>query len=166
MQWCLLTSFVGMIMGAAGSTVYYNLRFRHPTLDLPIIDYDLALLFQPMLMLGISIGVAFNVVFAEWMITAILVILFLGKIDTASLFHSHSHWFDSRVFLLLDNCSCFACMDKWFCLPFPIYQVSGNKHLRILNSYVFLAWNLLSCWAVSRTLLLSNLNLILLKIIP
>lgn len=78
-------------MGAAGSAVYYNLRFRHPTLDLPIMDYDLALLFQPMLMLGISIGVAFNVIFAEWMITAILVILFLGKIDSSSLFHSHSH---------------------------------------------------------------------------
>ncbi|KAL5975915.1 hypothetical protein ACLOJK_020244 [Asimina triloba] len=57
----------GMIMGAAGSTVYYNLRLRHPTLDMPIIDYDLALLVQPMLMLGISIGVAFNVIFADWM---------------------------------------------------------------------------------------------------
>nr|GMD00883.1 sulfite exporter TauE/SafE family protein 3-like [Ipomoea batatas] len=56
-----------MIMGAAGSTVYYNMRLRHPTLDMPLIDYDLALLFQPMLMLGISIGVAFNVIFADWM---------------------------------------------------------------------------------------------------
>ena len=47
-------------MGAAASTVYYNLKLRHPTLDMPIIDYDLTLLFQPMLVLGISIGVAFN----------------------------------------------------------------------------------------------------------
>ncbi|XP_015890188.2 sulfite exporter TauE/SafE family protein 3 isoform X1 [Ziziphus jujuba] len=67
-----------MIMGAAGSTVYYNLRLRHPTLDMPLIDYDLALLFQPMLMLGISIGVAFNVMFADWMVTVLLIILFLG----------------------------------------------------------------------------------------
>ncbi|GFY86376.1 sulfite exporter TauE/SafE family protein [Actinidia rufa] len=66
-----------MIMGAAGSTVYYNLRLRHPTLDMPVIDYDLALLFQPMLMLGISIGVAFNVIFADWMVTVLLIILFL-----------------------------------------------------------------------------------------
>ncbi|GJS29345.1 hypothetical protein Tco_0489965 [Tanacetum coccineum] len=45
-----------MIMGAAASTVYYNLKLRHPTLlDMPIIDYDLALLIQPILMLGISI---------------------------------------------------------------------------------------------------------------
>lgn len=70
--------FAGMIMGAAGSTVYYNLRLRHPTMDLPIIDYDLALLFQPMLMLGISIGVAFNVIFPDWMVTVLLIILFLG----------------------------------------------------------------------------------------
>ncbi|KAG6501184.1 hypothetical protein ZIOFF_041056 [Zingiber officinale] len=68
-----------MIMGAAGSTVCYNLKLRHPTLDLPIIDYDLALLFQPMLMLGISIGVAFNVIFADWMVTVLLIILFIGK---------------------------------------------------------------------------------------
>lgn len=67
-----------MIMGAAGSTVYYNLKLRHPTLDLPIIDYDLALLFQPMLMLGISIGVAFNVIFADWMVTVLLIVLFVG----------------------------------------------------------------------------------------
>ncbi|KAG6470880.1 hypothetical protein ZIOFF_071960 [Zingiber officinale] len=68
-----------MIMGAAGATVYYNLRFRHHALDMPIIDFDLALLFQPMLLLGISIGIAFNVIFAEWMITTILIVLFLGK---------------------------------------------------------------------------------------
>lgn len=69
----------GMIMGAAGSTVYYNLRLRHPTLDMPLIDYDLALLFQPMLMLGISIGVAFNIIFADWMVTVLLIILFIGN---------------------------------------------------------------------------------------
>ncbi|XP_062156732.1 sulfite exporter TauE/SafE family protein 3-like [Alnus glutinosa] len=66
-----------MIMGGAAATVFYNLRQRHPTLDLPIIDYDLALLFQPMLMLGISIGVAFNVIFADWMITVFLIVIFL-----------------------------------------------------------------------------------------
>ncbi|KAL4626136.1 hypothetical protein ACB092_05G074200 [Castanea dentata] len=66
-----------MIMGAAASSVFYNLKQRHPTLDLPVIDYDLALLFQPMLVLGISIGVVFNVVFADWMITVLLIIIFL-----------------------------------------------------------------------------------------
>ncbi|CAA2961650.1 sulfite exporter family 3-like [Olea europaea subsp. europaea] len=67
-----------MIMGASFSTVYYNLKLRHPTLDMPIIDYDLAVLIQPMLMLGISIGVTFNVIFADWMVTVLLIILFIG----------------------------------------------------------------------------------------
>ncbi|KAL6320239.1 hypothetical protein AAG906_005310 [Vitis piasezkii] len=57
-----------MVMGVVGSTVYYNLKLRHPTLDMPIIYYDLALLFQPMLMMGISIG----------MVTILLIVLFLG----------------------------------------------------------------------------------------
>ncbi|CAN0861920.1 Sulfite exporter TauE/SafE family protein 3 [Linum grandiflorum] len=80
-----------MIMGAAGSTVYYNLRLRHPTLDMPLIDYDLALLFQPMLMLGISIGVAFNVMFADWMVTVLLIILFVGT-STKALFKGIETW--------------------------------------------------------------------------
>ncbi|XP_052195103.1 sulfite exporter TauE/SafE family protein 3-like [Diospyros lotus] len=80
-----------MIMGAAGSTVYYNLRLRNPTLDMPLIDYDLALLFQPMLMLGISIGVAFNVMFADWMVTVLLIILFIGT-STKALFKGIDTW--------------------------------------------------------------------------
>lgn len=74
----VLSQLTGMIMGAAVSTVYYNLRLRHPTIDMPIIDYDLAVLIQPMLMLGISIGVAFNVLFADWMVTVLLIVLFIG----------------------------------------------------------------------------------------
>ena len=68
----------GMIMGGSVSTVYYNLKLKHPTLDMPLIDYDLALLMQPMLMLGVSMGVIFNVIFPNWLITALLIILFLG----------------------------------------------------------------------------------------
>ncbi|KAL4187160.1 hypothetical protein AMTRI_Chr09g17500 [Amborella trichopoda] len=41
------------------------------------LPYDLALLFQPMLMLGISIGVALNVIFTDWMVTILLSILFI-----------------------------------------------------------------------------------------
>jgi hypothetical protein len=39
----------------------------------------LALLIQPMLMLGISLGVALNVIFADWMVTVLLIVLFTGK---------------------------------------------------------------------------------------
>ncbi|KAG4973339.1 hypothetical protein JHK87_030160 [Glycine soja] len=73
-----------MIMGASISTVYYNLRLRHPTLYMPLIDYDLALIFQPMLMLGISIGVICNVMFADWMVTVLLIILFIATSTKAT----------------------------------------------------------------------------------
>lgn len=88
-------------MGAAGSTVYYNLKLRHPTLEMPIIDYDLALLFQPMLMLGISIGVAFNVLFADWMVTVLLIILFIGK----PIAQNRQNGLDSE-FPTIQHCSC------------------------------------------------------------
>ncbi|KNA21758.1 hypothetical protein SOVF_040540 [Spinacia oleracea] len=80
-----------MIMGAAAATVFYNLKLRHPTLDMPIIDYDLALLFQPMLMLGISVGVTFNVIFADWMVTVLLIILFIGT-SLKALFKGIETW--------------------------------------------------------------------------
>ncbi|KAG0521454.1 hypothetical protein BDA96_08G161800 [Sorghum bicolor] len=66
-----------MIMGGSVSTVYYNLKLKHPSLDMPLIEYDLALLMQPMLMLGVSIGVIFNVIFPNWLITALLITIFL-----------------------------------------------------------------------------------------
>nr|XP_043612013.1 sulfite exporter TauE/SafE family protein 3-like [Erigeron canadensis] len=67
-----------LVMGVAVSTVYHNMKLRHPTLDMPMIDYDLALLLQPMLMLGVSTGVTLNVMFAEWMVTLLIIILFIG----------------------------------------------------------------------------------------
>ncbi|CAK8570221.1 unnamed protein product [Lathyrus sativus] len=66
-----------MVTGAAISTVFFNLKLRHPTLDIPMIDYDLVLLNQPVIILGISIGVVLSVVFADWMITVLLIIIFI-----------------------------------------------------------------------------------------
>ncbi|XP_022853704.1 sulfite exporter TauE/SafE family protein 3-like [Olea europaea var. sylvestris] len=80
-----------MIMGTAVSTVYYNLKLKHPTIDIPIIDYDLAVLIQPMLMLGISIGVAFNVIFADWMVTLLLIVLCIGT-STKAFFRGVETW--------------------------------------------------------------------------
>ncbi|KAJ8446447.1 hypothetical protein Cgig2_019340 [Carnegiea gigantea] len=67
-----------MIMAASTSSVWYNLRVQHPHKEVPILDYELALLFQPMLMLGITIGVALSVVFPAWLITVLVIILFIG----------------------------------------------------------------------------------------
>ncbi|MCD7457172.1 hypothetical protein HAX54_034378 [Datura stramonium] len=80
-----------MITGAAGATVYYNIKQRHPTMDIPLIDYDLALLFQPMLLLGISTGVVLNVLFAEWMVTILLIILFVVA-STKAFFKGVETW--------------------------------------------------------------------------
>ncbi|KAG2403096.1 Sulfite exporter TauE/SafE family protein [Vigna angularis] len=71
-----------MIMGASASSVWFNVRVPHPTKEVPILDYDLALLFQPMLMLGITVGVALSVVFPYWLITVLIIILFIVRIDT------------------------------------------------------------------------------------
>lgn len=65
-------------MAASTASVWYNLRIPHPTKEAPILDYDLALMFQPVLMLGITIGVALSVVFPYWLITVLIIILFLG----------------------------------------------------------------------------------------
>ena len=72
-------SSAGMITGAAVSTVYCNLKLKHPTFNMPMIDYDLALLIQPMLMMGVSIGVICNVIFPDWLVTVLFIILSLGS---------------------------------------------------------------------------------------
>ncbi|CAM6050624.1 unnamed protein product [Sphagnum compactum] len=64
-----------MIMGAALAAVIYNLKRSHPTRNVPLIDYEMALLFQPMMILGISIGVTFNIIVPDWLITLLLVLL-------------------------------------------------------------------------------------------
>ncbi|XP_037410650.1 sulfite exporter TauE/SafE family protein 3-like [Triticum dicoccoides] len=66
-----------MITGAAVSTVYCNLKLKHPTMNMPMIDYDLALLIQPMLMMGVSIGVICNVIFPDWLVTVLFIVLSL-----------------------------------------------------------------------------------------
>ncbi|KAG0462442.1 hypothetical protein HPP92_020918 [Vanilla planifolia] len=78
-------------MGASASSVWYNLRVSHPSKEASIIDYDLALLFQPMLMLGITIGVALSVVFPYWLISVLIIILFLGT-SSRSFFKGIQMW--------------------------------------------------------------------------
>ncbi|KAH7689808.1 Transmembrane protein TauE-like protein [Dioscorea alata] len=80
-----------MIMGASASSVWYNLRVSHPSKEVPIIDYDLSLLFQPMLMLGITIGVELSIVFPYWLITILIIILFLGT-SSRSFFKAIQMW--------------------------------------------------------------------------
>ncbi|KAK2998660.1 hypothetical protein RJ639_023535 [Escallonia herrerae] len=86
-----------MIMGASSSSVWYNLRVPHPCREVPILDYDLALLFQPMLMLGITLGVSLSVVFPYWLITVLIIILFLGT-SSRSFFKGLEMWNEETIF--------------------------------------------------------------------
>ena len=66
-------------MGAALTTVAYNLGLKHPIqTDSPVIDYDIAMVLQPMLLLGISIGVIFNSIFPTWILTLLLISVMIG----------------------------------------------------------------------------------------
>ncbi|GJP30175.1 hypothetical protein CLOM_g22943 [Closterium sp. NIES-68] len=65
-----------MIMGGAIASACFNAGLRHPTsTNRPLIDFSIARLMQPMLLLGISIGVLCNVVFPPWLITVMLCVL-------------------------------------------------------------------------------------------
>lgn len=85
-----------MIMGASASSVWYNLRVPHPCREVPILDYDLALLFQPMLMLGITLGVSLSVVFPYWLITVLIIILFMGT-SSRSFFKAIEMWKEETI---------------------------------------------------------------------
>uniref|UniRef100_A0ACD5W2U3 Uncharacterized protein n=1 Tax=Avena sativa TaxID=4498 RepID=A0ACD5W2U3_AVESA len=62
-----------MVTGGTLSNVLYTLLARGPGPDggQPLIDYDIAVVSQPCLLLGVSVGVVCNVVFPEWLITAL-----------------------------------------------------------------------------------------------
>lgn len=89
-------------MGASASSVWYNLRVPHPCREVSIIDYNLGLLFQPMLMLGITIGVALSVVFPYWLITVLIIILFVGTI-VCLLSSCFFHFLINQIDLTLSN---------------------------------------------------------------
>ncbi|KAK8954755.1 hypothetical protein KSP39_PZI002020 [Platanthera zijinensis] len=66
-----------MVTAGSVSSVIFNLAFfskdaskRRPA----TIDYDIALLSQPSMLLGVSVGVVCNMIFPEWLITALFAI--------------------------------------------------------------------------------------------
>lgn len=77
-----LSSF--MVLAGSLANVIYCITQRRSTIDhKPLIDYDVALLLQPNILLGTSLGVIFNVMFPEWLITFLLA-AFLSVITFAS----------------------------------------------------------------------------------
>uniref|UniRef100_A0A1D1YRE7 UPF0721 transmembrane protein MJ0441 n=1 Tax=Anthurium amnicola TaxID=1678845 RepID=A0A1D1YRE7_9ARAE len=60
-----------MVTGGAATNVLYNMCFG----DGGLIDYDVALLSQPCMLLGVAAGVVCNVVFPEWLVTLLFAAL-------------------------------------------------------------------------------------------
>ncbi|KAI3839252.1 hypothetical protein MKW92_039851 [Papaver armeniacum] len=125
-----------MITGAAMSTVYYNLKRRHPTLDMPVIDYNLTLLMQPMLMLGISFGVILSEIFADWMVTILLIILFLAT-STMSFFKGVQMWkkeskLKKAASCVESNCDQLGKEDNHL----PCDELSNNTQKEIIRTTV------------------------------
>jgi hypothetical protein len=54
---------------------YVQRRHPNPTLPRPLIDYDASLLFAPPLLAGTLIGTTLSVVFPDWLVTILLVLL-------------------------------------------------------------------------------------------
>lgn len=73
-----------MIFGGSIANVWWNIQRDHPFLPgHPLIDFDVVLLLQPNMLLGISIGVICNVAFPSWFITLEFIIT-LGYITARS----------------------------------------------------------------------------------
>ncbi|XWS18247.1 hypothetical protein CRYUN_Cryun32bG0026900 [Craigia yunnanensis] len=67
-----------MVTGGSVANVMYNLRTKSAKFGGKIlIDYDIALLSEPCMLLGVSVGVVCNLVLPEWLIT-ILFAIFLA----------------------------------------------------------------------------------------
>ncbi|KAF8655149.1 hypothetical protein HU200_061286 [Digitaria exilis] len=62
-----------MVTGSTLSNVFYTVFFLRSGGDrrTPVIDYGIAVVSQPCLLLGVSAGVVCNVVFPEWLVTAL-----------------------------------------------------------------------------------------------
>ncbi|KAH9323312.1 hypothetical protein KI387_017951 [Taxus chinensis] len=81
-----------MVLGGSVANVICYVPRRHPEFDgEPLIDYDIALLLQPNMLLGISLGVICNVMFPEWLITSLLA-SFLSVITFSSCKNARRQW--------------------------------------------------------------------------
>lgn len=81
-----------MILGGSLANVGWNIQQVHPHQpEKPLIDFDVALLLQPNMLLGISIGVICNVLLPSWIITLEFVLI-LGYTTIRSLRSGLIRW--------------------------------------------------------------------------
>ncbi|XP_021294816.1 sulfite exporter TauE/SafE family protein 2-like [Herrania umbratica] len=81
-----------MVAGGSTANVVYNLRTTSSKFGgKTLIDYDVALLSEPCMLLGVSVGVVCNLVFPEWLIT-ILFAVFLAWSTFKTCRNGVGHW--------------------------------------------------------------------------
>ncbi|KAK0578629.1 hypothetical protein LWI29_013446 [Acer saccharum] len=88
------TSFSAfMVTGGSIANVMYNLALSSSSRfgGKALIDYDIALLSEPCMLLGVSIGVICNLVFPEWLVT-ILFAVFLAWSTFKTCKNGFLHW--------------------------------------------------------------------------
>lgn len=95
-----------MVTGGSVANVIYNLCFKNSTKfgGKSLIDYDISLLSEPCMLLGVSLGVICNLVFPEWLIT-ILFALFLAWSTSMSCRNGLMYWkMESQEFKMRNGC--------------------------------------------------------------
>lgn len=95
-----------MVTGGSVANVMYNLCIKGSTKfgGKSLIDYDIALLSEPCMLLGVSLGVICNLVFPEWLIT-ILFALFLAWTTSMSCRNGLVYWkMESEVMKMKNGC--------------------------------------------------------------
>ena len=79
------------ILGGSLANLYSNAPRRHPIRDKPLISYEVALLMEPMTMLGALGGCVLNKIFPGWLISVLLVAV-LGLTAIRTLKKASSLW--------------------------------------------------------------------------
>ncbi|PRQ28569.1 putative transmembrane protein TauE [Rosa chinensis] len=95
-----------MVTGGSVANVMYNLCIKGSTKfgGKSLIDYDIALLSEPCMLLGVSLGVICNLVFPEWLIT-VLFALFLVWTTSMSCRNGLVYWkMESEVMKMRNGC--------------------------------------------------------------
>lgn len=88
-----------MILGGSLANVGWNIQQVHPHQpEKPLIDFDVALLLQPNMLLGISMGVICNVLLPSWFITLEFVLI-LGYTTIRSLRSGLIRWKNETEFV-------------------------------------------------------------------
>lgn len=93
-----------MVTGGSVANVMYNMCIRSTKFGgKTLIDYDIALLSEPCMLLGVSLGVICNLVFPEWLIT-ILFALFLAWSTSMSCKNGFLYWKMESEELMRNDC--------------------------------------------------------------